>query len=242
MLKESFNPLIHKKSLKMSNQPATPEQAKSFETILTLQKDLLAARAWRICYILAGFCLMLSVILLIFVVTQKKEIVLIRVDNRTGEADVLSQLKETSLTQDEAVEKFFSSRYLILREQYDYFSLQHDYETVQLFSSDVVQRDYLKLFESIDSPYEMYGQNFNNTIDIISITISPATEPSRLASIRFRKKISDIANNKTRERFYTARIVFDFNPERKVPEKFRLANPLGFKVVSYQVSPELTEH
>lgn len=225
----------------MSNKPATPEQAKSFETILTLQKDLLAVRAWRICYIFAGFCLILSVIVLTFVLTQEKEIVLIRVDNRTGYAEVLSQLKETSLTQDEAVGKFFSSRYLILREQYDYFSLQHDYETVQLFSSDVVQREYIEIFESSDSPYEIYGQNFNNTVDIISITISPATEPFRLASIRFRKKIFDIVNNKTREKFYTARIVFDFELERKVSDKFRLSNPLGFKVVSYQISPELME-
>ena len=226
----------------MSNQPATPEQAKSFETILTLQKDLLAARAWRIGYILAGFCLILSLIILTLVLTQKKEIVLIRVDNRTGEAEVLSQLKETSSTQDEAVEKFFTSRYLILREQYDYFSLQHDYETVQLFSSDVVRGNYLKTFDGQDAPHEVYGQNFNITVDIISIAISSATEPSRLASIRFRKKIFDIVNNKTREKFYTARIVFDFDPEKKVSEKFRLANPLGFKVVSYQTSPEFTEN
>ena len=226
----------------MSNQPTIPEQAKSFETILTLQKDLLAARAWRICYIFAGFCLILSIILLTFVLTQKKEIVLIRVDNRTGEAEVLSQLKETSSTQDEAVEKFFTSRYLILREQYDYFSLQHDYETVQLFSSDLVRSDYLKIFDGSDSPDKIYGQNFNIKVDIISITISPATEPSRLASIRFRKTIFDIVNNKTREKFYTARIVFDFDPEKKVAEKFRLVNPLGFRVLSYQTSPELVEN
>ena len=225
----------------MSNQPATPEQAKSFETILTLQKDLLAARAWRICYILAGFCLLLTLIVLTLVLTQEKEIVLIRVDNRTGESEVLSKLRETSSTQDEAVEKFFTSRYLALREQYDYFSLQHDYEMVQLFSSDLVRNDYLKIFEGSDSPDKVYGENFNIKIDIISITISPATEPSRLASIRYRKKIFDIVNNKTREKFYTARIVFDFDPEKKVSEKFRLANPLGFKVLSYQTSPELIE-
>ena len=226
----------------MSNQPTIPEQAKSFETILTLQKDLLAARAWRICYILAGFCLILGFIIVTFVLTQEKEIVLIRVDNRTGEAEVLSQLKETSSTQDEAVEKFFTSRYLILREQYDYFSLQHDYETVQLFSSDPVRSDYLKIFDGSDSPDKIYGQNFNIKVDIISITISPATEPSRLASIRFRKTIFDIVNNKTREKFYTARIVFDFDPEKKVAEKFRLVNPLGFRVLSYQTSPELVEN
>ena len=108
----------------MLNPSTTLEQAKSFETILTLQKDLMAVRSWRICYILIGFCVILSLIILALVLAQEKELVLIRVDNRTGEAEVLSQLKETSLTQDEAIEKFFASRYLILREQYDYFSFK----------------------------------------------------------------------------------------------------------------------
>ena len=113
---------------------------------------------------------------------------------------------------------------------------------VQLFSSDVVRNAYLKIFEGRDAPHEVYGQNFHIMVDIISITISPATEPSRLASIRFRKKIVDIVNNKTTEKFYSARIVFTFELEKKVSEKFRLANPLNFKVVSYQTSPELLEN
>lgn len=224
----------------MSN-PTTLEQAKSFEAILTLQKDLAAARAWRISYIFAGLCLCLGLIILGLVLTQEKEIVLIRVDNRTGEADVLSRLKEISSTQDEAIEKFFVSRYLSLREQYDYFSLQHDYEAVQIFSNHQVRGDYLKLFEGYDAPDQVYGQNFHITVDIISLTISPATEPFRLASIRFRKKVVDIQNNKTKEQFYTARVVFGFDPTKDVSEKVRLTNPLGFQVVSYQVSPELTE-
>ena len=225
----------------MSDNESVVEQAKSFESILNLQKYLLAIRAWRICYFFAGLCILLSGIILMLVLTQEKEIALIRVDNRTGEAEILSQLKETSVTEDEAVEKFFTSRYLTLREQYDYFSLQNDYEIVQLFSSDEVRDEYLSIFERNDSPDKVFGENFNIKVDTISIAISPATEPYRLASIRFRKKILDIKNNKTKEKFYTARVVFDFETEKKMPEKLRLHNPLGFKVMSYQVSQELIE-
>lgn len=225
----------------MSNNQSVTEQAKSFETVLSLQKDLLAAKAWRICYVFIGLCILFSIIISVLVLTQEKEIVLIRVDNRTGETEVLSKLKETSITQDEAVEKFFTSRYLILREQYDYFSLQNDYEVVQLFSSDEVRDEYLKIFDDSNSPDKVFGENFNIRVDIISIAISPATEPYRLASIRFRKRIFDIKNNRTKEKFYTARIVFDFEPEKKISEKLRLDNPLGFKVLSYQSSKELVE-
>ena len=97
------------------------EKGKSFETILTLQKDLLAARAWRICYFFASLCIFLTVIIFAMVLLQEKEIVLIRVDNRTGEAEILSKLSETEITKDEAIDKFFASRYLTVREQYDYF-------------------------------------------------------------------------------------------------------------------------
>lgn len=217
------------------------EEGKSFETILTLQKDLLAARAWKICYFFIGLCVFLTVIIFTMVLLQEKEIVLIRVDNRTGEAEILSKLSETEITQDEAIDKFFASRYLALREQYDYFSLQSDYEIVQLFSNPSVKDEYIEIFNRSDSPDIVFGEEFNIKIDTVSITISDATEPYRLASIRFKKRIKDIKNNKIKEKFYTARIVFGFDPNEEVAERVRLLNPLGFKVMSYQVSPELTE-
>lgn len=217
------------------------DEGKSFEAILTLQKDLLAARAWRICYVFIGLCLFLIVIIFAMVLLQEKEIVLIRVDNRTGEAEILSKLNETDITQDEAIDKFFASRYLTLREQYNYFSLQNDYEIVQLFSSTSVKDEYLDIFNRSDSPDIVFGEEFNIKIDIVSITISEATEPYRLASIRFKKTIKDIKHNKTKEKFYNARVVFGFMPNEEVSERIRLHNPLGFKVMSYQVSAELIE-
>lgn len=218
------------------------EQAKSFEAILASQKDLLATKAWRICYLLVGICVFLSMIIAVLILTQEKEIVLIRVDNRTGEAEVLSKLSETNITEDEAIAKFFAAKYLTLREQYNYFSLQNDYEVVQLFSSEQTRNEYLDIFERSDSPDKALGEDFNIKVDIISINISSATDPHKLASIRFRKTISDLKNSKTKEKFYNARLVFVFEPERKVSEKFRLNNPLGFKVVSYQAGQELTEN
>jgi|AntAceMinimDraft_11_1070367.scaffolds.fasta_scaffold15506_3 type IV secretion system protein VirB8 len=217
------------------------DEGKSFETILTLQKDLLAARAWRMCYFFVGLCILLTVIILAMVFLQEKEVVLIRVDNRTGDAEILSKLSGTEITQDEAISKFFASRYLTLREQYDYFSLQNDYGLVQLFSSPTVKEEYTDIYNRSDSPDVLFGEDFNIKIDIVSITISAATEPYALASIRFKKRIKDVKNNKIKEEFHTARIVFGFSTEEEVSERVRLHNPLGFKVVSYQISPELTE-
>jgi len=172
---------------------------------------------------------------------QEKEIVLIRVDNRTGEAEILTKLSEKEITKDEAIDKFFASRYLTLREQYDYFSLQNDYEIVQFFSSPAVKEEYLSIFDRNDSPDNVFGEDFNVKIEVISITIEPATEPYHLAAIRFKKRITDLKNNKTKEKFYNARVTFGFTPTEEVTERVRLHNPLGFKVMSYQVSPELTE-
>lgn len=225
----------------MLNSRTHNDEGKSFEAILTLQKDLLAAKAWRICYFFAGLCIFLAAIILALVLLQEKEVVLIRVDNRTGDAEILSRLSDVTITQDEAIGKFFASRYLALREQYDYFSLQNDYEMVQLFSSPSVKEEYLEIFERSDSPDVVYGEDFNIKVDTVSITISEATEPYRLASIRFKKRIKDIKNNRIKEKFYTARIVFGFEGLEEAAERVRLHNPLGFKVMSYQVAPELTE-
>lgn len=217
------------------------DQAKSFETILSLQKDLLANRAWKVCYFLMGVCIFLVVIILAIALLQEKEIVLIRVDNRTGEAEILTKLTEKEITKDEAISKYFASRYLTLREQYNYFSLQNDYEIVQLFSSPAVKDEYLSIYDRPDSPDNVFGEDFNVKIEVIAISIEPATEPCYLAAIRFKKRITDLKNNKSKEKFYNARLTFSFSLEEELTEKARLHNPLGFKVMSYQVSPELTD-
>jgi type IV secretion system protein VirB8 len=217
------------------------DQAKSFETILSLQKELLANRAWKVCYFLMGVCIFLVVIIFAMALLQEKEIVLIRVDNRTGEAEILTTLTEKEITKDEAISKHFAANYLTLREQYNYFSLQNDYEVVQLFSSPAVKNEYLNIYDRPDSPDNVFGEDFNVKIEIIAISIEPATEPCYLAAIRFKKRITDLKSNKSKEKFYNARITFAFSLQEELTEKVRLRNPLGFKVMSYQVSPELTE-
>ena len=44
--------------------------------------------------------------------------------------------------------RYFVNTYITLREGYNYPSLQYDYETVQLYSSNTVKDDYLRLYNS----------------------------------------------------------------------------------------------
>lgn len=223
----------------MSASQAYIEEAKSFESILVLQKDLLANRAWIVSYVLLGLCIILSIIIFLLFWLQEKELVLIRVDNRTGAAELISSVTKSEISEDEAIGKYFASLYLTLREQYIYGSLQQDYQLVQIYSMPSVKKEYIALFDKEDAADRVLGEDFAVKIEIISISIGEATDPYKLASIRYKKKTTDLRNQKTKEEFLAAKIVYDFMLEEQVSSKIRLTNPLGFKVVNYQVTPEL---
>ncbi len=221
------------------NEHVLIEESKTFESILACQKDLLSVRAWRVTYCLIALCIILSLMILALLVKHDKEVVLIRVDNTTGYAEVMSKVSEEELTSDEALGKFFVSRYISLREQYIYGSLQEDYRLVQLYSDSSVQKDYVDFFDAAGSPDQVYGEDFAVKIEIVSINLSSGTLEQNIATVRFKKAITDLRNHKTKEEYYSARLVFDFSPEEAITDKKRLDNPLGFKVSSYQVTPEL---
>lgn len=215
------------------------EEAKSFEAILNYQKDWIGKNAKLFTFFLLTICIILAIAVAFLVFKDNKELVLIRVDNTTGYAEVLSRVTDEDLTADEALGKFFASRYVSLREQYVYGSVQEDYRLVQLYSGKDEQQKYLAFWSREDAPDAKYEENFSVKIDIISISITRATDDFKEATIRFKKNILDLRSMKLSEEYHTARLIYDFTPEDKITDRNRLDNPLGFKVEDYQVTQDL---
>ncbi|MFS7489053.1 VirB8/TrbF family protein, partial [Klebsiella pneumoniae] len=53
----------------------------------------------------------------------------------TGVAERLTSVKKENLSENEALAKYFIAQYVKRREGYNYFSLQHDYDYVLLYSA-----------------------------------------------------------------------------------------------------------
>lgn len=215
------------------------EEAKSFEAILNYQKDWIGKKTKLFAYCLLVICIILAIAIAFLVFKDDKELVLIRVDNTTGYTEVLTRVAEQDLTADEALGKFFASRYLTLREQYIHGSVQEDYRLVQLYSSSSERDKYLEFWNKEDAPDAKYEENFSVKIDILAISITSGTGDFKIANIRFRKNILDLRNFKNTEEYFTARLVYDFMPYEEITDKNRLDNPLGFKVEDYEATKDL---
>ncbi len=215
------------------------EEAKSFEAILNYQKDWIGKKIKLFAYCLLVICFILALAVAFLIFRSDKELVLIRVDNTTGYAEVLSRVTDEDLTADEALGKFFASRYVTLREQYIHGSVQEDYRLVQLYSSSAEQQKYLAFWSKEDAPDAKYEENYSVKIDILAISITSGTGDFKVANIRFKKNIIDLRNMKSSQEYHTARLVYDFTPYEKITNKNRLDNPLGFKVEDYEATKDL---
>lgn len=109
------------------------------------------------------------------------------VGEKTGRTELITQVKQEKILQSEALGRYFVNTYITLREGYNYPSLQYDYETVQLYSSNTVKDDYLRLYNSDMAPDKIYHNNGSYVaVEVISNIISDATAPDKLASVRFK--------------------------------------------------------
>lgn len=201
-------------------------------------------RARKVGFMVGGAGLFLAILAMVAVITmlplKKTEVDLYTVDNHTGQGEFVTRVSKSSLTAQEAVERASVARYIKMREGYNYFQLQSDYDTVQLFGTPDVNNAYLAWFAGKSAPDEVYQKAaYVANVDIISSQISDSTSPDRLATVRFKKTIRKVADNSTQAEYWDVRMTFHFEPEREMKASEREANPLGFTVTSYQRDKEI---
>ncbi|WP_210532028.1 virB8 family protein [Pantoea ananatis] len=202
-------------------------------------------KAKKIGYVFGFFGLLIAVLALIAVVMllplKETVVKLYLVNQVTGRGEFVTSVSESSLTAEQAVERGWVKRYVTLREGYNYFSLQHDYDTVQIFNTTDVNNDYLNWYAGPEAPDQIYKKaSYIATVDVLSIQISDATKPDKLANVRFKKTIRRVLDNTTTYEYWDARITFHFEPERKMSDKDRLENDLGLTITSYQRDQEVS--
>ncbi|EBU6655464.1 TPA: virB8 family protein [Providencia stuartii] len=193
--------------------------------------------------ILGALIGVLSLIALIIVLPLKEtETYIYSVDNQTGRAEEMTKVTNSTLNENEAVSRFFVDTYLKAREGYNYFRLQQDYDLVMSYSSDSVGNEYTAIFKSPQAPQTIYRKGEQTVkVDVLSKIISDsskADDPDKLASVRYKRTITEVLTGSKREEFWVARITFRFIPENTLTREERDSNPLGFVVTSYLTEKE----
>jgi type IV secretion system protein VirB8 len=224
----------------MSETENVIASSRHFETVI-LEKD---AREKKIAWLMAsvGFILAAMAIaaLIILLPLKTTEIELWSVDKQTGRYDYMTRIKARDISTQVALAHSLAAHYVRLREGYNYFSLQRDYDDVQLFNSDSVNKQYLDGFNSDQAPDVIFNKaEYVVYIDIISNVHAPATEPDHLATLRIRRTIRRIADNSVKTDVWNLRLTYRYLPRKQLTDSQREVNPMGFIVTSYQRDKEL---
>ena len=190
-------------------------------------------RAW----IVAASASLLAALALVAVVLltplKRVELVPVVVDKSTGEAQVVQQLAQGTISEQEAVRKADLATYVIARESFDRGLVNHYYTTVQARSTASVLKPYAAQLQAgtPDSLYTKYA-GATRAVEVRSIVLLGNT----LGQVRFSATVSKATGAPERQDFI-ASVSFQYVTD-KLSFAQRLRNPLGFVVTSYRVDQE----
>ena len=214
--------------------------SRAFESVLLEKDEREKKMAWRIAAIGFALAAMAITALIILLPLKTTEDELWSVDKQTGRYEYMTRIKEQSISTEKALAQALAAHYVRLREGYNYFALQRDYDDVQLFNSDSVNKDYLDGFNSNQAPDVIFNKaEYVVSIDIISNVHATATAPDHLATLRIKRTIRRIVDNSVKTDVWNIRLTYRYLPRKQLTDSQREVNPLGFIVTSYQRDKEL---
>ena len=160
---------------------------------------------------------------------------LVRENGETGAVDMITRLRDVDVSGNEVRDGYWITQYVRARETYDWWTLDNDYKTVGIMSSDVVGAEYAAQFEGDGALQDEFGQRVRSTVEVVSVV------PSHdVATVRFTKTTERISANRPPEvTRWIATIGYTYDTGLKIESSLRLLNPWGFQVMSYRVDPEL---
>jgi type IV secretion system protein VirB8 len=154
-------------------------------------------------------------------------------DHASGEVTQIGALEPTTLSGNWAVSRYFLIHYVINHESYDYDNINTPYQMVWAQSSDNVRKQYEEQVRSSNpnSPYRIYGKDNYITVRVIAIN----TLNENTVDVKFEKILHDRATSTEQIVQKEAIIKWEFS-SAETSQKMLDRDPLGFKVMYYQVS------
>lgn len=117
--------------------------------------------------------------------------IVLRVNETTGDTDIITTMNERVETVDEAVDKFNVARYIKAREGYIFDLVRHDYDLVIDQTNPNIVGEYTKRYEGKEGRAEVLKDQVIITPMIKSITLGNSNG-APMASVRYSLRRKDI--------------------------------------------------
>ena len=203
--------------------------------------------AWRVAIGACAVAIASSTAVLGLTPLKEVQPYVIRVDNNTGQTDIVTTIKDSRSDYGEEVAKHFSANYVKLVESYDWYTIQTQVNEALLFSNADMQNQLNNKFRKPDAPHNVYRdkQRINIKIDNVSII-----DKKGLLQVRFTKSIEPMdggiynpQDNTTSPAPVVSKHIATLGYEYVnvgTLDDVRIVNPLGFTVVTYRVDDEIS--
>lgn len=216
------------------------KHAQSWESDRQMRLAKSERRAWWV----AGIACLFSLATIAALIAHETRPItappIIAIDKTSGNVEIIKAGDDISKNYSELLEKYWTKRYVVARETYQYTTLQYDYDITLALSSDGVGTSYAKEFEGENAKDKKLGAQTEDRIKVISVVLPP--DQKRTAVIRFekvRRHIGSHDQEDTTRRIFVATLSYKFEPSMRGREKDLIENPLGFKVTAYRVDAEI---
>ena len=210
------------------------EAGKGWETDEIAGAKRSERRAWRVA-IGAGALAGLAVLAVAMLTPLKTvEPFIVKVD-KVGAADVVTLLKERTVTGNEAIDKYWLGQYVNFREEYSKTAAYGNYQATKLLSDPTVAAMYEKQVvpDNPASPTAVFADKGYIETKITNVSFIGKQH----AQVRFVRKETKDASLTPQESRWIATITYEYvNPP--MDEAARLINPIGFRVTAYRIDPE----
>lgn len=168
---------------------------------------------------------------------------LVEVDKATGQAQVIEAFNPAAVSYNELNHKYWTSRYVSLREGYFFSQLQADYDAVHFMSSPPVRKVYASLYEGSDAREKVLADRVEEKIEIKTVILEGADrtgnnlDRARVHFEKLRRQANELTFTSAGN--YVATLAYKWEPNRTGRERELMSNPLGFTVMQYRVDEVL---
>lgn len=174
---------------------------------------------------------------------------LLQVDEKTGITRKVEPISRTELANSDAVNRYFVANYLRSREGYNPTTINYNYDVVRVMSSTDVFTQYRRTIdasnpESLTAKLGAAGKRtvkINNMAYISNARINnpnARTTPEQIMRINF-TSTTEVPNAPDVTERWAVTMTYVYT-DLQLNEAERLLNPIGFRVVNYQVDKEIS--
>ena len=200
--------------------------------------DALASR--RRAYIVAGTAGALVVALAIAIIAMlplRRTIpYLVKVD-AGGNIEVLQTFDNRQIGKQELTDQYWARTYVKAREQYNWWMVGTDYETVARLTDPTIFPAYGNQFAGEKGMDKVFGANTDRAIKILSVTLSP-TQAGNMV-VRFERTTKTKGMLVEPPTVFVAQLVYRYNVKTVGAQADLQLNPLGYEVISYRRDAEV---